>query len=552
MSETLLQTKLYVPPLRPNLVPRPRLVHRLNQGLHSGYKFSLISAPAGYGKTTLVAEWLASLIDGVKEEDPVRNPSSEIRNQFAWLSLEKSDNDFHRFLAYLVAALQTIDDSFGEGILAAFQSIDAQAVESILTTLLNQAAAFPDQLVFILDDYHLIESRPVHDAVSFLIEHLPPRLHLVMLTRVDPPFPLPLMRGRGELLEIRVRDLRFSAAETTTFLRDMAGMDLSEMDIQTLHTRTEGWIAGLQLAALAIRDRDNPSDLIAVFGSGHHYIVEYLVEEILDRQPESLRTFLLQTSILNRLTGSLCDALTERSDGDATLAWCVKSNLFVSPLAGEYGWYRYHALFADILARRLERLEPHQIPALHRRAAGWFREQRLFDEALRHGLAAGDYGLVAGIIESQAQELLHLGRLATLIAWLDALPAEIVRRRPRLSVDLAWVLLLTGKLEEIEGRLADAEKNLDDLDHPDELRGQIAAIRAYAAGRLGQLDRAIDQASIALEMLPEDDHSVRCVVAFVLGGIYQLRGDVPSALTHLRKRAGSANRSETSTWPSPL
>ncbi len=360
-------------------------------------------------------------------------------------------------------------------------------------------------------------------------------MHLVMLTRADPRFPLPRMRARGELLEIRARDLRFSLAETAKFLRQMLGTDLSGENLQTLQSRTEGWIAGLQLAALSIQGRDDPSQLIAAFGSGHDYIVEYLIEEVLNRQPESLRIFLLQTSILGRLNGSLCDVLTERSDGDANLATCAKSNLFLTPLGGAYGWYRYHQLFADVMNNRLQRLYPDQVPDLHLRAANWFRQHNLFDEAIKHALAAYDYQLAADIVESQARNLLHLGKISTLMDWLDKLPPEIVNGRAVLSVDSAWVYLLIGMLEPIEEYLASAEKKLDDLADPDELRGQIAAIRAYSAARQGDLDQAIDHAHVALDMLPKDDFSVRCVVAFVLGEVYHFRQDIPQALTYLRE-----------------
>jgi len=284
-----------------------------------------------------------------------------------------------------------------------------------------------------------------------------------------------------------------------------------------------------------MQGHDDLSNTIAAFGSGHQYIVDYLIEEVLNRQPEPLQTFLLLTSILSRLNGSLCDALTGRSDGDDTLEWCEKANLFVSPLGGEYGWYRYHHLFAQVMTNRLQRLYPEQIPGLHLRAAEWFQQHNLFDEAIKHALAVNEYQLVADIVESQAQDLIHLGKLSTLMGWLDTLPADIVHQRSRLSVDSAWVYLLIGKLEPIEDYLASAEKNLDVLDHPDELRGQIAAIRAYSAGRLGHLDQSIDQAHAALELLPRDDLSIRCVVAFVLGGVHQLRGDMPQAMTYLRE-----------------
>jgi LuxR family maltose regulon positive regulatory protein len=520
MSETLLRTKLFIPPPRLGLVPRPHLIKRLNQGIQAGHKFTLVSAPAGFGKTTLVSSW-----------------TQQMEQSIAWLSLEASDNELIRFLSYFVAALQTIDRNIGEGILAAFQSSEVVSIEMVLTTLLNEMTEFTNQVILILDDYHVIDSQPIDGAISFLLDHLSPKMHLVMLTRADPRFPLPRMRARGELTEIRVRDLRFSVTEAEKFLRTMLGSDLSTDNVHALQMRTEGWIAGLQMAALAIKGRDDPSDVIAAFGSGHQYIMDYLIEEVLDRQPETLRTFLQQTSILSRLNGSLCDALTGRSDGDDTLDWCERANLFVSPLAGEFRWYRYHALFANVMTNRLLRLHPDQVPELHLRAAAWFRQNNLFDDAVKHALAANDYQLAADIVENQAEDMIKLGHLSTLLGWLEALPAAMVHQRPRLGVDSAWVYLLIGKLERIEAYLTSAEKNLEDQGDPDELRGQIAAIRAYAAARMGQLEQAIDLARAAFELLAEDDLTVRSVVAFVLGGVYNLRQDTARALAALEEAA---------------
>lgn len=518
MSETLLQTKLYVPPVRPNLVSRPRLVERLNQGLQPGRKFTLVSAPAGFGKTTLVSAW-----------------AQQIELPIAWLSLEESENDLLRFLTYFVAALQSFDSHIGEGILASLRSSEAVNADVVLTALLNETTEFSEDVVLILDDYHVIRTKPIDRAVAFLLDHLSPKMHLVMLTRADPPLPLPRMRARGELVEIRARDLRFSVDETAAFLQQMLGSDLSGENVETLQSRTEGWVAGLQLAALSIQGRDNPSGVIAAFGRGHDYMVEYLIEEILENQPEFLQTFLLRTSILGRLNGSLCNALTGRSDGDATLDRLEKANLLLSRLGGDYRWFRYHQLFAHVMTNRLQRFFPEQIPELHLRAAKWFEQHSLFDEAVNHAVAANDYQRVADIVESQARQMLHLGRLATLTRWLDTLPADVVYQRPILSVDSAWVYLLTGKLDLVDAYLASAERNPDDPELTDELRGQIAAIRAYAAARRGQFERAIDQAHAALELLPLNDFSVRCVVAFVLGGVYNLKGDTLRALPYLRE-----------------
>ena len=337
MQDTILRTKLYVPPQRPNLIRRQHLFDRLDAGLQAGHKFTLVSAPAGFGKTTLVSNWAQ------QSAEPV-----------AWLSLEESDNNLIRFLTYVVAALQTIDSNIGEGILAALQAPEGVHIEHLLITLLNETTEFTGRAILILDDYHLIQSPAIDQAVAFLLDHLSLQMHLVMLTRADPRLPLPRLRARGELLEIRAKDLRFSYQEAAGLLRQLLGPGITGEQIHTLQSRTEGWIAALQLAVLALQNRDDWSLAIAALGSGHDYIVDYLIEEVVDNQPAELRQFLMQTALLNRMTGSLCDALTGRTDGEALLRSCAKNNLFVTPLGGAQGWYQYHRLFAEVLTNRLQ------------------------------------------------------------------------------------------------------------------------------------------------------------------------------------------------------
>ena len=539
MSGDLLQTKLYVPRLRPLLVPRPHLIEKLNQGLQQGCKLTLISAPAGFGKTTLVAEWLSQL---TIDKQPVVAQNMTIQNcSVAWLSLDEHENDLTWFLTYFVAALQTIETNIGETAVALLQSPQPVSMKAVLTSLLNDITsmsadkdrAYP--VVLILDDYHHITARIIHDALTFLLENAPPNWHLILISRSDPPLPLSRLRVRGQMTEIRQTDLRFTAIEAATFLNNVMGLSLTAGQVEMLDTRTEGWIAGLQLAALSLRSRDDTVDFITSFSGSHRFILDYLTEEVIQGQPANLQQFILQTSILSRLRGSLCEAVTGQGKGQETLEKLEASNLFLIPLDDEREWFRYHHLFAEVMAKRLQRFYRDQIPELHLRAAAWFRQHNLFDEAIKHALAANENQLAGDIVESQARDLLHLGKLSTLMGWLSKLPPEIVNGRPVLSVDSAWVYLLIGKLEPIEDYLASAEKNLDNLDNPDELRGQIAAIRAYTAGRLGELDRAIDQAHAALELLPKDDFSVRCVVAFVLGEVYNFRQDIQRALTYLRE-----------------
>jgi LuxR family maltose regulon positive regulatory protein len=351
VSTPLLKTKLYVPPPRPELVSRPRLIERLNAGLHR--KLTLISAPAGFGKTTLVSEWVQAM-GGATPPIAV-----------AWLSLDESDNDPTRFLAYLIAALQTIDANLAIGALSSLQSPQPPLTEVVLTSLINDIAAIPDRIVLVLDDYHLIEARPIHDALTFLLRRLPPQMHLVIATREDPPLPLAHLRARDQLTELRATDLRFTSSEAAEFLNQVMGMDLSTEDIAALETRTEGWIAGLQLAAISMQGREDTVSLIKSFTGSHRYVLDYLIEEVLEQQSESVQTFLLQTAVLNRLTGALCDALTGHDNGQATLEMLERANLFIVSLDEERRWYRYHHLFADLLLQRLRQSQRKQESKLH-------------------------------------------------------------------------------------------------------------------------------------------------------------------------------------------
>src|ERR687894_821876 len=398
MSTPILATKLYVPPPQSRVVLRTRLTERLDEGLHR--RLTLISAPAGFGKTTLLSEWLASC------ERPA-----------VWLSLDEGDNDPTRFLAYLVAALRTVATDIGEGVLGGLQSPQPPPTETILTALLNEINAIPDDFVVVLDDYHLIDARPIDDALAFLLEHLPPRMHLVVATREDPHLPLSRLRVRGQMSELRAAYLRFTPSEAAEFLVGVMGLSLSAEDIAALEDRTEGWIAGLQLAALSMRGREDVAGFIRAFAGDNRYVVDYLVEEVLQRQPERVRSFLLQTSVLERLSGPLCDAVTDQEEGRGMLGALKRGNFFVVPLDDKRQWYRYHQLFADVLRAHLLDEQPTRVPDLHRRASAWYE---------RHGE-----------------------------------PDEVIRRRLVLSAVYAGVLLLSGELEGVEARLRDAERWLE-------------------------------------------------------------------------------------------
>src|SRR5215203_4622613 len=442
MSAPILATKLFVPPPRPGVVHRPRLIERLNEGLHR--RLTLICAPAGFGKTTLLSEWL-----------------SGCQQPAAWLSLDEGDNDPTRFLAYLVAALQTIAADIGEGVLGSLQSPQPPPTESILTALLNEITTVPDDFVLVLDDYHVTDAEPVNNALTFLIDHLPPQMHLVIATREDPPLPLARLRVRGQLTELRAADLRFTLTEAAEFLEGVMSLDLSEEDIAALGERTEGWIAGLQLAALSMRGREDVSGFIRAFAGDNRYIVDYLVEEVLQRQPERIRSFLLQTSILDRLSGPLCDAVTGQENGRGMLEALKRGNFFVVPLDDKRHWYRYHHLFAEVLQAHLMAEQPDRVPALHRRASEWYEQHGSAADAIRHALAAEDFERAAELVELAVPAMRRSRQEATLLGWLKALPDELLHVRPVLSAVYAGALLASGALEGVEARLRDAERWLD-------------------------------------------------------------------------------------------
>jgi LuxR family maltose regulon positive regulatory protein len=553
MPAPILGTKLFIPLPRPKAVSRPRLVERLNEGLSAGRKLTLISAPAGFGKTTLVSEWVAGC------GRPV-----------AWLSLDEGENDLTGFLAYLVAALQTLAlrnprggsgaegsaANIGASVLRMLQSPQPPPMESILTALLNEITALPDPFLLVLDDYHVIDSKPVDEALAFLLEHLPPRMHLVITTREDPHLPLARLRARGQLTELRAADLRFSPAEAAEFLNQMMGLNLSKENIAALETRTEGWIAGLQLAALSMQGRPDAASFIQSFTGSHHFVLDYLLEEVLERQPEHVRNFLLQTAILDRLNGSLCDAVTTQDGGRGMLETLERGNLFVVPLDDRREWYRYHRLFADVLRAHLIEAQPGQVPSLHQRASAWYEQNGFSSDAIRHALAAKDFGRAAGLIELAwpAAEEGSIPPVAWL-GWVKTLPDELVRVRPVLNVWYAYALLGRGDLEAAEVRFKDAEGWLKPADamkaqpetasaetSPESSRGMIvadkeqwkslpAAIavgRAYIAQAFGNIPDAVRYAGRALEF-PEADPFRHSQASMLLGMAHWASGNLEAA-----------------------
>jgi LuxR family maltose regulon positive regulatory protein len=430
MPETLLRTKLYIPPLRPNLVPRLRLIEQLNQGLHLGHKLTLISAPAGFGKTTLVSEWVSGC------EQPV-----------TWLSLDEGDNDHARFLAYLVSALQIIAANTGEGVLAVFQSPQPPPTELILTTLLNEISTIPDSFVLVLDDYHVIDAQAIDNALKFLLEHLPPKMHLLIATREDPNLPLARLRARGQLTEMRATDLRFTSDEAAKFLNHVMGLNLSTENIAALETRTEGWIAGLQLAAISMQGRKDTTILIKSFTGSDRFVLDYLIEEVLQQQPESVQTFLLRTSILERLCGPLCDAVLRdpSASGQEILEYLERANLFIIPLDNERRWYRYHHLFADLLRQKLQQNaasspvnEGRGMAEYHSRASIWYEDNGLEIEAFQHAAAANDVERAKRLVEGYGLPLSFRGALTPVLEWLGSLPTAALDARPYCGWPMPW------------------------------------------------------------------------------------------------------------------
>jgi len=528
----LLVTKLAIPPVRSDLVARPRLTNQLQLGIQR--PFTLIAAPAGFGKTTVLSIWL--------EYAPF---------SAAWVSLESGDDDLIRFWPYVFTALERVHPGSGASALALLQGPDPQQlppIETILTVWINGLAALSHEVVLILDDYHLITAPPIHRSVTYLVDHLPHQLHLVMATRADPPLPLARLRTRGHLTEIRAADLRFTSEETTAFLTRTLGLHLSGEDIAALEARTEGWIAGLQLAALSMQGRKDISAFLKAFTGSQRYIIDYLAEEVLARQPEPVQTFLLQTAILERLQGSLCEAVIGEHDGQASgqamLEQLEQANLFLTPLDDERRWYRYHQLFAEALRHRLQRKHPTLVPELHRRASAWYEQQGLKHDAVHHALAATDFAQAARLIEQAFNSLVRRGEIATLQRWVAALPDELVRSNIELSVLQGWLLFVSGKHDAAERHLQDIERTFGinpvsdepreqetmpgGTESQAEIRGRIAAIRASIAVTQGDLPRTIALSRLALEYLPKENMA-RAYVAWYLGKAHLLSGAMEAA-----------------------
>ncbi len=557
-AEPLLATKLHVPRSRPHQVHRPRLFQRLQQGMER--TLTLISAPAGFGKSTLLSDWLTS------RAIPA-----------AWFLLEPQDNEPTRFLSYLIAALQTYDPRLGTTALALLHPLQPPPLETVLTLLindlLNSGISEREHFVFVLDDYQVIHAESIHHAIAFLLDHLPPQMHLVLVTREDPPLPLAHLRGRDDLLELRLADLRFTQEETATYLVEVMGLSLAIDEIALLQERTEGWITGLHLAALSLQDREDQTDFIMAFTGSHHYVADYLLDEVLNRQDEAVQDFLLQTCILNRLSAPLCDAVRAQQGSQALLDHLERANLFLVPLDDERKWYRYHRLFAEVLRHRLQQTAPTMVPDLHCRASYWYEQHEFLAEAVSHALAAPALHEAVRLIEQCAWIFIISGQMQTLCGWLQALPESLVLAHPLLSLIAAIALMYTNRPQEAAARLQAVEHELslepglpvpqtgfpqrarvaardkgDRKGHPysttkwplaRDLPGQVAACWSLLARLSGDLERCVAFSQRALDLLPETGKMVEASSTTTMTGHRSARPEAGTAPLTCMLRVGA-------------
>ena len=537
MSTSVLATKLFAPARRRQFVARPRLAEELATTLAAGHRLTLVSAPAGFGKTTVLSDWVAHVVQ--------RHAHAHV----GWLSLDDGDNDLTRFLTHLVAALRSVALDQDSSIM---ESVDTASVPAVLTALINHVSragedAPGQQWVLVIDDYHAIEALDVHEAVTFLLDHLPDHLHLVMATRADPPLPLARLRSRGQLTELRAADLRFTPAEAREFLNQTMGLDLTPAHVEALDERTEGWIAGLQLAALSlsgISDREQVASFIEAFTGSNRFVIDYLADEVLVRQPAEVRDFLLETAVLVRLTGPLCDAVTARTDGATMLEDLERSNLFLVPLDTQRSWYRYHHLFADVLHARLLADRPQRVRVLHERASAWFNSHGLIEDAVRHALAAEDFDRAAYLMEKALPELRRTRQDGLLLVWARSLPESVIRCSPVLSILSASSLLMSGDLDAVDSRLDDADAALASAARDpdlaaawadtDDLRtapATISVFRASLAQARGDVAGTVRHARHALDLAEPADRFVRGGAGGFLGLAAWAAGDVQEALS---------------------
>ena len=523
MEQQLLKTKLYIPPLKPKDIRRPLLINRLNEGLD--LKLSLISAPAGFGKTKLLSEWAV-----------------ECNRSVAWLSINEMDNDPFNFLVYLIAATQTIVDNFGERVLPMLQSPQPPSLETLCIAIVNEFNSLKNNISLVLDDYHIIDAKPVDRIMRYLLSNMPSQLHLVICSREDPNLPLAGLRAQRQLSELRAEDLRFSQREATKFLEETMGLNISPDDVSALEARTEGWIAGIQLAAISMKGHKDTSQFISSFSGSHHFVMDYLVEEVLQQQPETIKQFLFSTSILDRMCGSLCEAITlgEKGSGQKILEILERANLFIIPLDNQRHWYRYHHLFSDLLLHRLQKNFADQaedvdnyINGLYMRASKWYEEKGLAFEAFRYAAAGNNTERAQRLIDGKSIPRHFSGTVTAILNWLGSLPEIEFNSRPSLWLLYASTLLTNGQTTGVEEKLQFAEMTLKNNEKNNDSRmitGRIAAARATLALTRYDMQSMIAESRRALKYLHPENLSLRSSANWTLGYGYMFQGDRSSAL----------------------
>ncbi len=495
MVFSILSTKLFIPTVSHEVIHRPRLFEKLTEGLKNGHSLTLISAPAGYGKTTLLTEWI-----------------STYQGQVGWLSLDEQDNNESRFWKYFVSTFQTISNELVQKSLQNLEANQGKDSSFFLTELVNDLTSVDQRKILVLDDFHVISNLAILEGLKFLLDHLPPTLHLIIVTRVDPRLSVSRLRAQGKLTEIRIADLRFTSGETLEFFNNLMNLELNSSDIQALETRTEGWIAGLKLAALSIQGNENAHSFIQSFTGNQQYILEYLVEEVLLRQPEAIQRFLVETSILERMCAPLCNAVTDTTDSDNILTELNHRNLFVIPLDAEHYWYRYHHLFAEFLKSYLKRKQADDLPTLHRRAAEWYKSNNHLEEALRHGFAIPDYQFVSQLVLNNWRRIYHQGHLNTAVQWLETLPIDFIRKTPPLGVAVCWTLFTRGDYDRIQLYLDDITREFEQMvesgtvpkEHPEFsiINQQVVLLKAIVMRHRGDIPTAMN---LIEELIPTID-----------------------------------------------
>ncbi len=529
MDDPLIKTKLFMPRIPSDWVRRPRLIDQVESGLT--IRLTLVSAPAGYGKTTLIADGLHNA-----------------RIPVGWLSLDTSDNDPTLFWTYFVAALQTIHPGIGKPALSMLQSPQPPSAEWLLATLINEIAEVPADFALVLDDYHEIDNQSIHDSISRLVDRMPPQMHLFITTRADPPLPLARLRARDHMRELRAADLRFTLAETTEYLNDLMRLGLSRTNVKTVEDRSEGWITGLRIAALSMRTTDDVSAFVDSFGGGTHHIFDYLIEEIVNRQPPEIREFLLRTSILDRLTGPLCDGITGRDDSQEILEDLERKNLFVVPLDDNRHWYRYHVLFSDLLRAQMIGQKPDLISELHAKASQWFEGEGLTVEAVNHAMVSQDFDRVVELIEPLVMTMVAQNKHATVLRWLSKIPDDLAAGHPWLCVGGAWASLWMRKYEDVQKftqwadarlpeRVEEYDKEVIDWHH---IRAYLLVLRAFLTFNSNDLISTIDLCHDALRHAPVDDTLLFATIMLNLGFAFTASGDLESGYVHFKEAATKA------------